>query len=346
MKNELSQAINKVKSIVPKNNQNSVLQGLLVNDGYLIASNTELMIKIKLSAGENEKFVIPARAFDLILNLPNEEIELKSNINEVLISATSIKNKYQTVDPETFPQPKMSDNINEIALSGEKLYESLKRTIFAASKKENNLIAAAIDFSADKGYLNITGLDGHVVAWDKIIYDGGFELLIPRYAVEKLLALGITGEVTIKYSKTGALIKTKDYELYTRLVSGQYFQYQKMFKELPLHTVVNRIAFLEAMNRAKMCIVDKGHVRIILNGTQMKVTVKNMNTDYSEIVELQEEMSEELVIGFDARLVTETLKAFDCENIGIQFQSPKYPMIVEAEDSEFRALVLPVTLRE
>jgi len=44
-------------------------------------------------------------------------------------------------------------------------------------------------------------------------------------------------------------------------------------------------------------------------------------------------------------LVIETLKAFDCDNVGIQLQGPKHPMIVEAEDSEFKSIVLPVQIK-
>ena len=50
-------------------------------------------------------------------------------------------------------------------------------------------------------------------------------------------------------------------------------------------------------------------------------------------------------MGFDARLVIETLKAFDCDNVGISLQSPKMPMIIEAEDSDFKTIVLPVAIK-
>ena len=74
------------------------------------------------------------------------------------------------------------------------------------------------------------------------------------------------------------------------------------------------------------------------------MSIKDKTTDYNETVELQEDMSKEMTIGFDARLVLETLKAFDCDNVGLSLEGPKMPMIVEAEDSDFRTIVLPVNL--
>ena len=63
-----------------------------------------------------------------------------------------------------------------------------------------------------------------------------------------------------------------------------------------------------------------------------------------ETVDLQERLSKPLTIGFDARLVLETLKAFDCDNVGISLEGPKMPMIIEAEDSDFKTVVLPVAI--
>ena len=61
-------------------------------------------------------------------------------------------------------------------------------------------------------------------------------------------------------------------------------------------------------------------------------------------MDLQEKLSETLTIGFDARLVLETLKAFDCDNVDISLDSSKMPMVVEAEDSDFKTIVLPVAI--
>lgn len=187
--------------------------------------------------------------------------------------------------------------------------------------------------------------DGHVLAWDKIDYDGEFELLIPKNTIDKLKTLGLTGDIRIRRSNAMAVFATKDFEICTRLVQGEYYKYQNMFKELPLHTVISRKELLDAMVRAKMCTAEKCPVKFELSGSQLNLSIKDQTTDYHETVDLQEDISEELTIGFDARLVIETLKAFDCDNVGISLQGPKMPMIVEAEDSDFKTIVLPVAIK-
>ncbi len=344
-KTDLAQKLNKIKGVVPKKTTMPVLQGILVRDGYLIASNMEMTVKAKIEGTEGESFIIPERAFDLINNLPDGEMEISAAAGNIItIKADKIKNKYQTLDPAQFPATASQDNGSELRIKAEMLLESMKRVSYAVPAQNTNTVMTAMCLQAAGGQLNFAGLDGHVLAWDKIDYDGEFELLIPKNTVDKMKSLGLSGEVQIRHNKTGAVFITEDFEIYTRLIEGEYFKYQTLFKELPLHTVVSRIALLDAMTRAKMCTEERCPVRFEMDGGALSLSIKDNTTDYHETIELQEDIAETLTIGFDARLVLETLKAFDCENVGLSFGGPKMPMIVEAEDSDFKTIVLPVAI--
>jgi DNA polymerase III beta subunit len=344
-KTDLAQKLNKIKGVVPKKTTMPVLQGILVRDGYLIASNMEMTVKAKIEGTEGESFIIPERAFDLINNLPDGEMEISAAAGNIItIKADKIKNKYQTLDPAQFPTTASQDEGSELRIKAEMLLESMKRVSYAVPAQNTNTVMTAMCLQAAGGQLNFAGLDGHVLAWDKIDYDGEFELLIPKNTVDKMKSLGLSGEVQIRHNKTGAVFITEDFEIYTRLIEGEYFKYQTLFKELPLHTVVSRMALLDAMTRAKMCTEERCPVKFEMDGGALNLSIKDNTTDYHETIELQEDIAKTLTIGFDARLVLETLKAFDCENVGLSFGGPKMPMIVEAEDSDFKTIVLPVAI--
>lgn len=345
-KAELAQKLNKIKGVVPKKTTMPVLQGILVMDGYLIANNTEMTVKAKIEGIEGESFIIPERAFDLINNLPDGEMEISATAKDTItIKADKIKNKYQTLDYTAFPVTAVQEDGNELTIKAETLLESMKRVAYAVPAQNSNTIMTAMCLQAFGGQLNFVGLDGHVLAWDKVDYEGEFELLIPKNTVDKLKSLGLSGEVQIKHNKTGAVFITDEFEVYTRLIDGEYFKYQRMFTDLPLHTVVSRVDLLDAMTRAKMCTEEMSPVKFELKENSLNLSIKDSTTDYHETVDLQEEMEEPLTIGFNARLVLETLKAFDCDNVGVSFGGPKMPMIVEAEDSDFRTIVLPVAIK-
>lgn len=345
-KTELATKLNKIKGVVPKKTTMPVLQGILVTDGYLIATNMEMTVKAKIEGTDGESFIIPERAFDLINNLPDGEMEIFSVADNkiITIKADKITNKYQSMDPAQFPVTASYDEGSELTIKAETLLESIKRVSYAVPDQSKNPVMSSMCLQASGGQLNFVGLDGHVLAWDKVDYDGEFELLIPKNTVDKIKSLGLSGEVQIKHSKTWAVFITEEFEVYTRLVEGEYFKYQNMFKELPLHTVISKMDFLDAMTRAKMCIEDRCPVRFKMGGSRLSLSIINRTMDYRETIEIQESMEEELTIGFNAKLVLETLKAFDCENVRISFESPKMPMIVESEDSDFKAIVLPVAI--
>lgn len=79
-KYEISRTIDKLKSIVQKNDQFPALGGVLVKDGYLIASNTEMTMQLKLEASKGSCFIIPMKAFDVIKNLPEGEVDVDAEL--------------------------------------------------------------------------------------------------------------------------------------------------------------------------------------------------------------------------------------------------------------------------
>ena len=347
-KNELSQKINRIKQIVPKRTSMPVLQGILVSEGYLIANNMELAIKAKVEGTEGESFIIPAKAFDLINNLPDGEVEIvpdhKGEAFSITIKADKIKNKYKTMDPDEFPMPNVGEAGGEFTIKAESLLTSMRRVSYAISDSGSNKVMNALCLQAADGTLNFVCLDGHVLAWDKVDFDGSFELLIPKGTVDRILAIGISGEVSIRHNKNGAIFTTDEYEIHTRIVEGKFFQYAKMFREVPIHTVIARPEILDAMIRAKMCTDERRPVKFTMKDNDLNIAVMDMTADYHETINLQEGIPEEFTIGFDARLMIETLKAFDCDNVALNLESAKMPMIIEAEDSDFRAIVLPINM--
>lgn len=345
-KNELSKKIDKIKSIVPKNSPNSASIGILVQKGYLIASNHELTVKAKLEGTEEEEFIIPSRAFDLIKNLPDGEVSVsEGKDNKITISMDKIRNTYQSLPASDFmySAQRITEGGNT-TVDSKVLKQSISHVLYAIPNKGGNAIMTSLYLAASDGKLNFVGLDGHVVAWAQVDFEGDFKLLIPRGAVEKLLSLELDGDVSIEYDKNSAVFRTDGYEINTRLVEGSYFNYEPFFQKLPLEIVANRSELLDAVVRAKLCTEDLCPTRFEISDKELRLSITDKSTDYSETLELAKGIEKKLVIGFDSRLVLETIKAHMGEEITMLFDSGKTPMIVESD--VMRSIVLPVTLRE
>lgn len=347
-KSELSKKIDKLKNVVPKNSDKPALRGILLQDSYLIASNNEMTIKAKLEGMEGESFIIPSQAFDLIKNLPDGEIDISANNkNLITIKIGKIKNSYQSFKSEDYiySSNRISAEGSDTKIKSKVLKESMAHVLYAIPSKGTNVMMMALCLEATGGKLNFVGLDGHVLAWDRVDFEGEFKLLIPRSAVEKLLTLELSGDIAIEYDKHSAIFKSEDYEVHTRLIEGDYFGYQKMFQALPIITEVNRLELLDAIIRAKLCTEEMTPTRFELEGGSLKLSIKDNIADYSESIQLQTQLEEPLVIGFNSRLVLETLRAFSCENLSLSFGGGKMPMVINSEDSDMQSIVLPVQLK-
>ena len=330
-KAELAQYINRLKSIVPKKTSFSVLQGILVRDSFLTASNMELTVKVRIKNDEKEEFLIPAKAFDLIGSLPDGEVNITlQKSGHILIRTGKIKNKCQTMDSTLFPDVGLPDaEGSEVTIDSEALLNSIRHVFYAISAQGNNQPMDFLYLEASNGTLNFVG---------------EFKLLIPRNTVEKLMSAGMKGEVRIRHNKSNAAFITQDCEIYTRIAGLEYYKYASMFAELPLHTAASKEEFLDAVIRARTC-ADVSPIQLAITGKEMNINVRNSTTDYHEVIALQEDVDENVTIGFNAGLIINTLKAFDGKNVKIHLADAKKPMIMEAEECGFKALVLPIFQR-
>ena len=324
-KYEISRTIDKLKSIVQKNDQFPALGGVLVKDGYLIASNTEMTMQLKLEASKGSYFIIPMKAFDVIKNLPDGEVDIDTEgENIVVIKTKAIKNKYQSYPPEDF-----SFDITEnpdapgVVINGKSLMEAIGHVIYAAADSSSSTQMMGVYFEGGENKIKLVALDGHVVAVDSIPTDGtaDMKLIVPKTVAKKLVSMGIIDDVAVTYN-------------------DRFFMAGKM------KTYVSRPELVAAMTRAKMCTEEKKPAVFEMNEDQLNSRIADRLTDYQEEVKLQDPLPEPLKIGFDSKLVLETLKAFTCENIAMNFSGPKMPAVVEAEDSDMKAIVFPVMIRE
>lgn len=177
-KAELAAKLNRIKGVVPKKTNRAILQGILVKDGYLTATNLEMTVRAKIGDTAGECFIIPERAFDLINSLPDGEVDVSATAgNTITIRSARIKNKYQAMDPEQFPVTGGLKGENHFTIKAGILMESIKRVSYAVLPQTASTVMSSVCLQAAGGTLNFVGMDGHMMAWDKVDYDGEFELL-------------------------------------------------------------------------------------------------------------------------------------------------------------------------
>ncbi len=350
-KSELSQKIEGMTSIVPKFGPVAAIQGILLRDGCLTATNQEITIRARLEGAGKEAFIIPQKAFDLIKNLPEGEMEISPSARHgVTIKAGSISNTFQSVDPDLFAAGEFPEEDSQgMSVDGDELKRCIRNVLYAVDKKSPGQKKGALCIKCADGFLNFAGTDGYVMAWDRLPYDGeGMEMLVPRDAAEKLLQLDFSGEVRAGCIDGGAVFLAEGYAVKTSLIGGPYMPYAKMFADMPIHAEVDRKLLMDAANRAAMCIDADNRIpiRLQFEGGGVRVHLKARNAKYSEDVPLEGEMESPVLIAFNPRLLMESLKAFDADKVHMRMAGGKMPLLMDAEGMGLRSLVLPVNIEE
>ena len=353
-KYEISRAIDRLKNVIDRNPAFPALDGILIKDRYFTGSNAELTVQIKSEAcGPMDEFILPSRAFDLIRSLPDGEVEITADSSNVVTVRTGrTRNRYQSFTPAdyTLYQPQM-DFENGITISGESLMNAFGNVVHAADKRSVKQVLQGVFVGKAEDGVDVVGSDGHMMAWDKIPHEaeGMIEAIVPRTAVEKIISLGIIDDVTITYNVRSIIFRSSEFIVSSRLIDGKYPDFKRFFgMDLPIHVEIDKKELINAMNRAKLSMVDASGVKkpavvTILEDT-CEISIASSLGDYKEDLGVQSDIHEPFVIGLNPIVMLDSIKAFGDGRIRLKCINGKSPVFMEQEGSKFQTMVLPVAI--
>lgn len=348
MRYELARAIDKVKSIVKENDAFPALGGVLVEGDKITASNQEMTMVVKLGAVGDDSFILPIRSFDLIRNMPEGEIEIISDSNNtVTIMTNRIRNSYQSYPPSDFTLKRQIPEEKGILIPGRKFIEALSRVVFAADDKSYDMMSG-VNLSTNDGKMDIAALNGHVVAWDSVEANGmsDVDLIIPKTAVKKLIDMDMDSDIFLTFDKNSAVFRTEEYIIYSRLIEGKYYNFRNMFKDGSAGELkVQRKGLAAALTRAKLCCSqEKQPVVLMIEEGQIHMKAADSLSKYAEDLQAETDFTEPLRIGFDSKMLLESMRTFSKESISMRFMGQKAPVFLTEEGNNLTVLVLPVML--
>jgi DNA polymerase III beta subunit len=345
-KSEIAAKLGKIKSAITTKSTIPALQGVLLKDGYLTAYNLEYGITAKLNIISDEQFIIPAKAVDMIDALPDGPIELYTDEESNLIIKTrSIKNRFATAAVADYPDiPSVSEGA-PITIDSEQLTYAVSSVLYAVSVNPSRPALMGVYFEATDGALNFVGCDGYRIAWNKIKMDGSFSFIVPRESVQKMLSVGLTGDVEISFDTKRAIFRSAEYTVFTRLLEGNYLQYQKSIPDYKTTVIANRKDLLTCIHRAMICMDNrlKSKVKLEFADKEIGISLSTPSSDYAEAVKLETAYNGSLLIGFNAQFLHDALRYFDCENIEIGLGTDTGAMTLR--DGDQMSMVLPVRLK-
>ncbi len=344
-----------------------ILEGILITlkKNKIILTTNDLEIGMEciindVQIEEEGKAVVDSRMFaDIIRKLPDQEITISlTDKNLLLIECGDSHYKLSTMNVEEFPTLPTINVEKTISLPQKVFKDMIKRTSFAVSVDENRPIFTGCLLDAKKSSLNVVAVDGFRLAQrvSPVFTDSEeFKAIIPgKYLneVSKNL-LEIDELVKIGISKNQALFEISDCKIVTRLLEGDFLDYNNVIpKDHETRITINKNELQSAIERASIFSISaqekekKYPIKINISVDSIIVSCTSQVGDAKEEVKVNME-GQELEIGFNPKYLLDALKAIEDDEVYLDFGSNISPCVIRCmTDAKFTYMVLPMRLKE
>jgi DNA polymerase III subunit beta len=363
-KDEILKGLQRIQGVVDKKNTMPILSNmLLVADGKgieIIATDLEIGLRGRYAADVEKPGAVTVSAkkmFEIVRELPEEDIQIRvEEGNWVKIMSGHSQFKLVGLPKEEYPS--MPDVAEEgmITMDGETLRDMIKKTLYAAGENDARYVLNGlfVHLTPEKGALKVrmVGTDGHRLSMiDRIVEAKHKEesVIVPKKAmieIRRLLEEDSSQEgFQIGFSKNHALFKRDGLVMVSKLIDGNYPNYQQVLPTQNTKKVsVSKDVFTHAVKRVSILSKEKTNAVKL----QLEKNTLLLSTNNPEVGEANEELSidykgENLSIGFNSRYLMDVLMAMDATTITLELNDSLSPCLVKEEgNDEYKCVVMPM----
>lgn len=338
------------------------LEGLLIEAGSSVRLTgydlkKGIYTNIEADVAQMGSIIVGARLFgEMIRRLPDGMVTIcadeKCNVN---VKCGKSEFNFIGIDADDYPEMPDVAGLSEIEIPQKVLKSMINQTIFAVSDNDVRPIYTGTLFEISGDQLTLVSIDGYRLAkrtetLENVNYEGG-SFVVPGSALSDIERICGDEEENVVISVGAKHISFKIGEtvVVTRRLEGEFLNYRKSIPDNFRITVqVERSEFLSTIDRVALIISEK-------NSSPVRMTVNDGSIDClcvtpvgkAEDVCVCEGSGEGLEIGFNARYVTDALKASGKDKLNICLNTASSPCIITAADGteNFTYMILPVRLR-
>ena len=357
-KNELLKSINIVSKAVPVRTTMSILECILIDarSGQirLTANDMELAIETTVEGIIEKKGMaaLNAKMFsEIVRKLPsgNVIIETDNDMNAVITCGKTFI-RIEGKDGEDFTPIPMIEKNSFFMISQFTLREVIRQTIFSISQNDSNPIMTGELFELNGDVFRAISLDGHRISIRYIRLKESYEplkVIVPGKTLNEISKL-LSGEsddmVTIYFEKDYIMFEMEETIIVSRLIEGNYFRVDQMIPtDFETKLKVNRKEIVESIDRSILFVdeSDKKPIVLDIHDQGIDFTMRSQRGSYDDSIPAIKE-GKDVRIGFNPKLLVDSLRAIDDETIDFYFVNSKAPCVIRDEENTYMYLLLPV----
>lgn len=367
-KEKLMKAINSVIKGVASKTTMPILECILIqtNDNDIKLTTYDLEIGIEYITDCNVikqgSTVVNAIMFcEIIKKLPDTDIKITlDDKNLLVIECEGSLYKLATMNPNEFPELPKINIENSIELEQKTLKEMIRKTIFAVSIEENRPIFTGCLFEINQNKLNVVAVDGFRLGWKKNYLENNsniFSAVIPGKTLNEVnkIILDSFEKIKIGVSKNQALFEMENCKIVTRLLDGEFLNYNNVIPETwETRIKVNRKELQECFERISLISSSaiekekKYPVKLNIDIGKLTISCTNQTGDAKEELFVETE-GKNLEAGFNPRYFLDALKVIDDEEVFIDFGTNISPSVIRpitGAVDDYTYMILPIRIKD
>jgi len=324
----------------------------------LTATNLEIGITAWVAGKIDTEgtLTVPARLFnDLVAGLPaGERIDLEVDGTTLRIKAGRYQTQLRGIDAEEFPVIPSPGKRPTTRVSQKELKRALSQVVFAAATDEARPILTGVltRLSGDK--LTLAAADNYRIAVRGLPILDPVEdtsLVVPaRSYAELMRVLTDTDdpvEIMLASSKSQILFHVEGVDIVSRLIDGQFPNYQQVLPTShSTRAVVERDELLKAVRISALIASAAANVVRLRLGDEGSGTITIAAA--ADVGEAQTEVEAQIEgdtvqISFNARYLQDALQSLDHEQLALEFSGPLSPGVLRPTgDEDYVHVIMPV----
>jgi DNA polymerase-3 subunit beta len=370
MQENLAKALTHINKAVSNRPNIPVLANVLIEaqKGMIKLSSTNLEMGISMWIGANiseeGKLTVSAKLLsDFVSSLKPGKIDMFQKDNLLEVNSVDNKAEFYIIPADDFPKVPEAEGQNIIELNAFQFADAISQTAFAAGTDDSRPVLTGILMIGHDMQLTMVGVDGFrlsrkILKLEKSVKIDDFKEIVPAKTLKEMEAIlrdvATDKDVVKIYSlgeKNQLLFKIGDLELSTRLIEGEYPDYEKILpKEKSLRIEINKE---ELANMLKVVTIFARNV--IGNKTRFKVDVTaktlSMSANVVDIgkndstIQLKEIEGDDLETGFNVKFLMDVVNVIKSEKIFFEANGPVSPgVFINPDDESFVHVVMPMRL--
>jgi len=363
-KENLSQGLAIVNRIKPSNTTLPILNNVLMETqkGALLLSTTNLDMGIKTTirskVKEEGSFTIPVQIFSNYINLlPNKQIdiELEKKKGELSVKCDNYQTKIKGANASEFPLIPQVKKDNKFSFEIKDFKRALRQVIITVNPSEVRSEISGILFDLnfpEPQKITLVGTDSYRLG-KKTINFNNFEdkenkkIIVPLKTLQELLNLLEDSDqnVEVYFTENQILFSFNDTEIVSRLISGEYPNYQQI---IPQDFKTQAICDVNELAKAVKSAGLFSHSSINdidLEFKKDKIVVSSTNSQIGESrIEVKADISgEENIITFNYRYLIDGLQSLDEDEVYLGIVNSKTAGVIKSPDVEdYLYVVMPI----